>query len=129
MKTTAEVLMKRGEATLVELGEAIVRCWSAMDAEETNDRHTAWAKLFNAGMAELHRRDLHAQDMESALEMACADLNTSGEHGAETGRVNRFAIRGFVFGPVFAGGSIAEHYISWATAARERTAQRKRGEA
>lgn len=113
MKTTAEVLMKPGEATLVELGEAIVRCWSAMDAEETNDRHTAWAKLFNAGMAELHRRDLHAQDMESALEMACADLNTSGEHG----------------GPVFAGGSIAEHYISWATAARERTAQRKRGEA
>jgi hypothetical protein len=104
MKTTAEVLMKPGEATLVELGEAIVRCWSAMgNAEETNDRHTAWAKLFNAGMAELHRRDLHAQDMESALEMACADLNTSGEHG----------------GPVFAGGSIAEHYISWATAARE----------
>lgn len=119
MKTTAEVLMKPGEATLVELGEAIVRCWSALgNAEETNDRHT-WAKLFNAGMAELHRRDLHAQDMESALEMACADLNTSGEHG----------------GPVFAGGSIAEHYISWATAAREsgrrtkpRTAQRKRGE-
>jgi len=110
MKTTAEVLMKRGEATLVELGEAIVRCWSAMgNAEETNDRHTAWAKLFNAGMAELHRRDLHAQDMESALEMACADLNTSGEHG----------------GPVFAGGSIAEHYISWATAAREK---RERGE-
>jgi len=115
MKTTAEVLMKPGEATLVELGEALLRCGNAEEA--------------NAGMAELHRRDLHAQDMESALEMACADLNTSGEHGAETGRVNRFAIRGFVFGPVFAGGSIAEHYISWATAARERTAQRKRGEA
>lgn len=98
MKTTAEVLMKPGEATLVELGEALLRCGNAEEA--------------NAGMAELHRRDLHAQDMESALEMACADLNTSGEHG----------------GPVFARGSIAEHYISWATAARERTAQRKRGE-